>query len=257
MTDAKGDLFSVCFTSCLRELRTHCGHLKKRRRKNSPWGLLLIPWLIWGGRAGTASEFDWPAEVRTLSVVGAFSPRDKNRLLAPHAWLTQIHHNNFGPPRLPCCSVCVRVCVCDMAWETREWWAQSDTWPLRQLRINGHNRWAPLERMCLGNKDFHPPLCIHLSASSWISTPVSWAQRTLVSWDRQYKEFWLVRLQGKCVFAKTAWKKVHSSSLSGSQTEMFLASPTLEAGGHCCTLTMYSKWQKKTNTGSECEPSCR
>lgn len=32
-----------------------------------------------------------------------------------------------------------------MAWQTREWWTKSDIWPLKQPRINGLNRQAPLE----------------------------------------------------------------------------------------------------------------
>ena len=42
-------------------------------------------------------------------------------------------------------SVSVSVCVCEMAWQTREWWTRSDMRPLKQPRINGLNRQAPLE----------------------------------------------------------------------------------------------------------------
>lgn len=103
------------------------------------------------------------------------------------------------------------VCVCNMAWETREWWARSDTWPLRQLRINGHNRWAPLERMWLGNGDFHPPLCLHLSASSQSELLFLDLGGRLFPETGHIKSFDSLETTHatlKHVFAKTARKKV-------------------------------------------------
>lgn len=70
------------------------------------------------------------------------SHRNENILLAPHAWLTQTHHNksvSLGLPDIVC------VGVCEMVWQTREWWTRSDIRPLKQPRINGLNRRAPLE----------------------------------------------------------------------------------------------------------------
>lgn len=74
------------------------------------------------------------------------SPRHENSLLALHAWLTQIHHNesvSLGRPSFLFVSVCVGVC--EKAQETREWWTRSDIRPLKQPKINGLNRRAPLE----------------------------------------------------------------------------------------------------------------
>lgn len=48
--------------------------------------------------------------------------------------------------------VCVKV-----TWLTRKWWTRSDTWPLKQRRINCLNRQTLSGRMWMGNEDFHQP----------------------------------------------------------------------------------------------------
>ena len=104
-----------------------------------------------------------------------------------------------GPARhcVCVCVCCVCVGVCEMVWQTREWWTRSDIRPLKQPRINGLNRRAPLEGCGRGNKDFHQPQCIHPSALPDPRSPAAGASRcgatcekkgTLVSCSRHSED---------------------------------------------------------------------
>lgn len=105
-------------------------------------GFVTLSTTIWRGAVGIADEFDWPVEVTTLSVVSVPLPAMKTsyRLLTLGRLRPITTSLSLSVP------VRRSVCMGEMAWKTREWWTRSDTWPLKQPRINGLNRQAPLER---------------------------------------------------------------------------------------------------------------